>query len=73
MSVDSQWPLTMSEVKPFDPSFPQEDVERLYRKLGDTRIPSEIAPGAKDDYGLKILPLSLISPQMCTRQTSIAD
>ena len=63
----------MSEVKPFDPSFPEEDVERLYRKLGDTRIPSEIVPGAKDDYGLRILPLSSILPQILTGQTSIAD
>ena len=41
----------MSEVEPFDPSIPQEEVDRLFRKLRDTRIPREIVPGAEDNYG----------------------
>lgn len=43
----------MSEVKPFDPSVPKEEVDRLFQKLQDSRIPKEIVPGAKDDYGFQ--------------------
>lgn len=43
---------TMSEIKPFDPSIPQEEVDRLFRKLKDTRLPDDpIVPDAGDDYG----------------------
>ena len=42
----------MSEVKPFDPNIPQEEVDRLFRKLKDTRLPGvPIVPDAEDDYG----------------------
>ncbi|KAF2640141.1 alpha/beta-hydrolase [Massarina eburnea CBS 473.64] len=42
----------MSGIKAFDPSIPQIEVDRLFRKLGDTRLPkSPIVPDAGDDYG----------------------
>jgi hypothetical protein len=42
----------MSNIKPFDPRIPQEEVSRLFRKLRDTRLPEfPIVPDAKDDYG----------------------
>jgi len=41
-----------SEITPFDPRIPQEEVDRLYRKLKDTRLPKhEIVPGAGSQYG----------------------
>jgi hypothetical protein len=40
------------EIKPFDPSIPQEEVDRLFRKLADTRLPQQpIVPDAGEDYG----------------------
>lgn len=42
----------MSEVKPFNPEIPQEEVDRLFRKLKDTRLPEiPIVPDAGEDYG----------------------
>ena len=42
----------MSDIKPFDPTIPQEEVERLFRKLKDTRLPEiPVVPDAGDDYG----------------------
>lgn len=42
----------MTDIKPFDPIIPQEEVDRLFRKLGDTRLPEiPIVPDAGDDYG----------------------
>lgn len=42
----------MSAVKPFDPKISQEEVERLFRKLRDTRLPeTPVVPDAGDDYG----------------------
>jgi hypothetical protein len=42
----------MSEVKPFDPTIDGEEVKRLFRKLGDTRLPEQpIVPDAGWDYG----------------------
>ncbi|KAF2011994.1 alpha/beta-hydrolase [Aaosphaeria arxii CBS 175.79] len=42
----------MSDIKPFNPKIPQEEVERLFRKIGDTRLPSQpIVPDAGEDYG----------------------
>ncbi|KZM21947.1 uncharacterized protein EKO05_0000404 [Ascochyta rabiei] len=42
----------MSELKPFDPNVPQEEVDRLFRKLRDTRLPDiPVVPDAGDDYG----------------------
>lgn len=42
----------MSEVEPFDPNIPQEEVDRLFTKLKDTRLPEiPIVPDARDDYG----------------------
>lgn len=42
----------MSEIKPFDPNIPQEEVDRLFRKLKDTRLPEiPVVPDAGDDYG----------------------
>lgn len=41
-----------SAILPFDPTVTQEEVDRLYRKLKDTRLPkTEIVPGAGDEYG----------------------
>ncbi|KAF2083691.1 alpha/beta-hydrolase [Saccharata proteae CBS 121410] len=42
------------EIKPFDPigSISNDEVERMYRKLRDTRLPtSPIVPDAGEDYG----------------------
>jgi hypothetical protein len=42
----------MSDVKPFDPTIPKDEVDRLFRKLGDTRLPEiPVVPDAGDDYG----------------------
>ncbi|KAH7064349.1 Alpha/Beta hydrolase protein [Paraphoma chrysanthemicola] len=42
----------MSEIKPFDPKIPKQEVDRLFRKLGDTRLPEiPVVPDAGDDYG----------------------
>lgn len=42
----------MSDIKPFDPNIPQEEVDRLFRKLKDTRLPEiPVVPDAGDDYG----------------------
>lgn len=41
------------DIQPFTIDIPAEEVERMKRKLRDTRIPqNEIVPGAGDDYGL---------------------
>lgn len=42
----------MADVKPFKIDVPQEEVERLKRKLRDTRLPGrEIVPNAGPEYG----------------------
>ncbi|KAF2115397.1 Alpha/Beta hydrolase protein [Lophiotrema nucula] len=39
-------------IKSFDPNIPKEEVDRLFRKLKDTRLPKDpIVPDAGDDYG----------------------
>lgn len=46
----------MSEIKSFKIDVPQEEVDRLKRKLQDTRLPGrEIVPGAGDTLGKSIL------------------
>ena len=41
-----------SDIQSFDAKIPQEEVDRLYRKLQDTRLPKhEIVPGAGANYG----------------------
>ncbi|KAI0022439.1 Alpha/Beta hydrolase protein [Xylariomycetidae sp. FL0641] len=41
-----------AEVKDFDPTISQSEVDRLWRKLKDTRIPEHpVVPDAGDDYG----------------------
>ncbi|CAN9248993.1 unnamed protein product [Alternaria alternata] len=41
-----------SEIKPFDSAIPQPEVDRLFRKLADTRLPTQpIVPDAGEDYG----------------------
>jgi hypothetical protein len=48
----------MSDIKPFDPTIPKDEVDRLFRKLADTRLPKiPIVPDAGDDYGI-LLPTS---------------
>jgi hypothetical protein len=46
----------MSEaIRSFDPKVPQEEVDRLFRKLADTRLPEHpIVPDAGDDYGITV-------------------
>lgn len=40
------------EIKPFDPNIPQEEVDRLFRKLKDTRLPEiPVVSDAGADYG----------------------
>jgi hypothetical protein len=44
--------LTMADIKSFDPTIPQDEVDRLFRKLKDTRLPEiPVVPDAGDDYG----------------------
>jgi hypothetical protein len=46
----------MSDIRPFDPNISKEEVDRLFRKLSDTRLPEiPVVPDASDDYGT-ILP-----------------
>jgi hypothetical protein len=50
----------MSDISPFDPNIPKEEVDRLFRKLSDTRLPEiPVVPDAGDDYGT-ILPQFII-------------
>jgi len=40
-------------IRPFRVDIPRAEVDRLLRKLGDTRIPTQdIVPGAGSDYGI---------------------
>lgn len=40
------------KIIPFDPNISKEEVDRLFRKLADTRLPQvPIVPDAGDDYG----------------------
>ncbi|KAI0394736.1 Alpha/Beta hydrolase protein [Xylariaceae sp. FL0594] len=42
----------MCEIHSFDPTIPQPEVDRLWRKLRDTRLPEQpVVPDAGDDYG----------------------
>lgn len=42
----------MSQIEPFNPSIPRDEVDRLLRKLKDTRLPKDpIVPDAGEDYG----------------------
>ncbi|KAK8078726.1 alpha/beta-hydrolase [Apiospora phragmitis] len=44
--------MATSEITEFDPTIPKEEVDRLWRKLRDTRLPeTPVVPGAGDDYG----------------------
>lgn len=53
----------MTEIKPFDPTIPQQEVDRLFRKLGDTRLPEiPVVPDAGDDYGEHYLPVPIPIP-----------
>jgi hypothetical protein len=50
--VTHAYTTAMSDIKPFDPTIPQEEVDRLFRKLKDTRLPeTPVVPDAGDDYG----------------------
>lgn len=41
-----------TEITPFDPNIPKDEVDRLFRKLKDTRLPQiPVVPNAGDDYG----------------------
>lgn len=47
----------MSAITPFDPTIPQDEVDRLFRKLADTRLPEiPVVPDAGDDYGISLPP-----------------
>jgi hypothetical protein len=40
------------KITPFDPTIPQSEVDRLFRKLADTKLPTQpIVPDAGEDYG----------------------
>lgn len=46
---------TMSDIQRFDPDISSNEVDRLFRKLKDTRIPKDsIVPDAGQDYGTSI-------------------
>jgi hypothetical protein len=45
--------MATEEITPFKVEIPKEEVERLKRKLRDTRLPPrEIVPGAAGRYGM---------------------
>ena len=49
--------MTESNIKPFKIDIPQEEVDRLKRKLKDTRLPPKpIVPEAEDKYGPRSVP-----------------
>jgi hypothetical protein len=40
------------QITPFDPKIPKGEVDRLFRKLADSRLPEiPIVPDAGEDYG----------------------
>jgi hypothetical protein len=42
----------MSDIRSFDPNIPKDEVDRLFRKLKDTRLPQiPVVPDAGDDHG----------------------
>ncbi|KAJ4346954.1 uncharacterized protein N0V89_010887 [Didymosphaeria variabile] len=42
----------MPDIQPLDPNVPKDEVDRLFRKLKDTRLPQiPVVPGAGDKYG----------------------
>jgi hypothetical protein len=56
----------MTDIKPFDPTIPKQDVDRLFRKLGDTRLPEiPVVPDAGDDYGMLELTLGNVLLCLC--------
>ena len=51
------------EITPFKIDVPKEDIDRLKRKLQDTRIPTDpIVPHAGSDYGTQV-----IDPRKCSQ------
>lgn len=47
--------MSDTAIHEFKVQIPQEEVDRLYRKLKDTRLPPrEVVPGAGDKYGRRI-------------------
>ena len=43
------------KITPFDPNIPQDEVNRLFRKLADTRLPqTPVVPDAGEDYGNRL-------------------
>ena len=43
----------MSAITPFDPNVEKDEVDRLFRKLGDTRLPRiPVVPDAGGEYGM---------------------
>lgn len=48
-----------SDIVPFNVDIPQSEVDRLKRKLQDTRLPPrEIVPDAGDKYGVSSIELA---------------
>lgn len=44
------------KITPFDPNIPKEEVDRLFRKLADTRLPEiPVVPDAGDEYGRSLV------------------
>lgn len=44
--------IMSKKIKSFDPNIPKDEVDRLFRKLKDTRLPEQpIVPDAGWDYG----------------------
>lgn len=51
-SAVTKYHTMSSEIKPFDSNISQTEVDRLFRKLADTRLPTQpIVPDAGEDYG----------------------
>ena len=52
--------MAASDIHPFRVDIPKAEVDRLKRKLDDTRLPPrEIVPGAGEKYGMSLISFTL--------------
>lgn len=59
--------MASSDVKPFVVDIPKAEVDRLFRKLRDTRVPKrEIVPEAGTEYGESLQQFTLVSDRSLT-------
>lgn len=64
----------MAEIQSFDPTVPQDEVDRLFRKLRDARLPKNpIVPDAGDDYGVIFAEVEYDTELNCSRSFAGMD